>query len=323
MTFPILLLSCAFYSLTLQTFTIIGAVRNEGGQPVSGVRVSVTDESLQPIRTMFVDSSGRFQIQGLRSGTYLFRIETTGTPYEEQTQRHELQTIRLSGRGSEPYLIEFVLKLKKRQENTAQRELVFAQTVPEAAQAEYEHGLSSIRGNRSDQGVTALRKAIEIFPDYYLALELLGTEYVKRGEFEAALLVLTHAVEVNRAAPRSLYSLGVAYLKLDRWTEAIDALRKAAELDPGNANVYMMLGLAYGHTPALEQAEAAFRKAYQLGGRQVAEAHFYLAGIYNKQEKYHEARQELELYLKEAKDIDRNQVREMIEKLRAKEKAKK
>jgi cytochrome c-type biogenesis protein CcmH/NrfG len=87
----------------------------------------------------------------------------------------------------------------------------------------------------------------------------------------------------------------------------------------------MMLGLAYGYTGALKQAEDSFKRAYRLGGEETAEAHLYLAGIYNKQGRYAEAVKELEGYLKEAdgKNVDRSRVREMIDKLKAKERGSK
>ena len=82
------------------------------------------------------------------------------------------------------------------------------------------------------------------------------------------------------------------------------------------------IGMAL-NTGALDQAELALKKAYDLGGAQVTEAHLYLAGIYNKREKYGDASREFELYLKEAKGLkDKSQIKEMIAKLRAKEKSK-
>jgi tetratricopeptide (TPR) repeat protein len=94
-------------------------------------------------------------------------------------------------------------------------------------------------------------------------------------------------------------------------------------MDPGNPNVFIMLGLACGNRRVFDQSEAAFKKALRVGGQAAAEAHFYLAGIYNKQERFRESRQELELYLKEAKDIkDRNLVKGMIEKMKERERNK-
>jgi Flp pilus assembly protein TadD len=319
----ILLLSFAFHAFAPQTFSILGTVRNSGGQPVSSIRISLTDENFQPIRTIFTDSSGRFRVSGIVSGRYVLRVETMGTPYEEQSFPLDLQSLRIRGSGNEPFPVDIILKRKKGAEEKSERSgVVFAQKVPDAARVEYENGMNSFRENKPDQAIAALKKAIGIFPDYYLALELLGTEYVKRGEFEPAVPILAHALEVNRMAPKSLYALGVANINLKRSSEAIEPLKKAAEIEPGSSNVQMMLGIALGNNGELTDSEAALKKAYQLGGDQAADAHLYLAGIYNKQEKYNEAVRELELYLKEAKDLkDPAPIRAMIAKLKEKQKA--
>src|SRR5262245_26505821 len=91
---PILfLLFALLYPATLpQTFTIIGRVRDQSGQAVSGVRVTLLDDSYGQLRTAFVDASGGFKFSGIGSGVYHVRIEPGGTPYEELTQRIELQS---------------------------------------------------------------------------------------------------------------------------------------------------------------------------------------------------------------------------------------
>ncbi|MEK7829453.1 MAG: hypothetical protein AAB401_00120, partial [Acidobacteriota bacterium] len=71
-----------------------------------------------------------------------------------------------------------------------------------------------------------------------------------------------------------------------------------------------------------DKSEAAFKKALQLGGSSAAEAHYYLTGLYNKLERYREAWQELELFLKDAKNVkDPAQIKAMIANLKEKEKA--
>src|SRR5262245_48103147 len=168
-----LLLFALIPSFLPQTFTIIGRVRDQSGQAVSGVRVTLLDDNYGSIRTVFVDSGGGFKFQGLVSGNYMIKIETSGTPYEEQTQRIELQSLRIRGGSNEPYPIQFILRLKKGQPAPT-REIVFAQETPRAARDEYERGAASLRNNKIDSGIEALKKAIEIFPDYFDALELLG-----------------------------------------------------------------------------------------------------------------------------------------------------
>jgi Tfp pilus assembly protein PilF len=328
MTTILLLLSMVFHpsaSAPQGLFTIMGNIRSTDNRTVDSIRVSLMDDNYQTIKTVFTDTTGRYRFPPIRSGTYIVRVQPVGQPYEEAEQRVELQPVPGgSGTAVEPVLVDLVLKLKKGVVETRVNEVVFAQNIPEAARAEYKQGSERLKDN-PEEGIAFLKNAIKIFPDYYLALELLGTEYVKRGEYEAALPVLTHALEVNqRNAPKSLYAIGVAYLKLKRPAEAIQWLTKAAEQDGGNANVHMMLGLAHGYNNALKDAEASLKKAYELGGSQAAESHLYLAGIYNKQEKYGDAVKQLEMYLKEAdeKTTDKEKVKEMIKKLKEKQKAK-
>jgi tetratricopeptide (TPR) repeat protein len=117
-----------------------------------------------------------------------------------------------------------------------------------------------------------------------------------------------------------MYGLGVAFLNIKKFDDSIAWLEKAAAGDSNNADLFMKLGIAYGNRGALSESETALKKANEMG---LADAHLYLAGIYNKQEKYGDAWRQLELYLKEAKGIkEKTKINEMIANLKAKEKAK-
>ena len=322
----LLLLSFASQPFAMQNFfTIVGSVRDDTGRSVSSIRVSIEDENSQPIRTVFADASGRFQFRGLRAGSYRVRVETHGLPYEPVSIPIDLQSMtnstvnRSTTEDATP--VDIVLRRKKSPGGSAPA-TVFSQTIPPPALEEFNRGASVINKDPA-AGILALQKATEIFPDYFDALELLGTQYVKLGQFANAAPILVRALAVNDKSPSSMYSLGFTYLKLNRFAESIEWLQKAAERDAGNPNVFMMLGLAYGNNNFLGESETALKTAYQLGGANAADAHLYLAGIYNKRERYPEAVKELELYLKEAKGLkDPAQVKEMIAKMKAKGKGK-
>lgn len=318
----LLSLSLAVQPFVVQNFfSVLGTVRDETGHPVSSIRVSLEDENSQPIRTVFTDSSGRFKFPGLRAGNYRLRAETAGLPYEENSQPVELQSLTRNGSTStteEPTVYDIILRRKKSAPGSVPG-LIFAQVIPPPAREEYNRGASSIRKD-PESGILALKKAIEIFPDYYDALELLGIEYLEKGQFDNAIPILLRAVEINNKAFKSMYGLGVAFLNLKHLEESINWLQKAAAGDPANADAFMKLGIAYGNSGALSESETALKKAYQLG---LGDAHLYLAGLYNKQEKYGEAWRQLELYLKETKGLkDKTQINQMIANLKAKEKAK-
>jgi tetratricopeptide (TPR) repeat protein len=303
-------------------FAILGSVRDPAGQPVASIRVSLLGENYQNLRTVFADSSGRFQFRNLGQGNYTIRIEPTGTPYEEESQTIELQSMSPRRATSEEiFAVDFNLRRKRSQTAHAAPGVVFVQAVPDRAKAEYERGRNSLNGPNPEIALEYLKKAVELFPDYFVALELLGTEYVRKAQFNNAVPVLTRATQVNPNAARSLYALGVANLKNNQPGEAINWLLRAEDKNPKSPNVQMMLGIAYGKLGSLAEAEQAFKKAYLLGGGKsdVADVHFYLAGIYNRQRKYLEAIRELELFLQEAEGVtDRAQIKGLIERLQAK-----
>lgn len=319
----ILLLSLAAQPFAIQNFfAIIGTVRDDQGRAVSSIRVSLEDENSQPIQTVFADSSGRFQFRRLRAGNYFVRVEAAGTPYQDQAVLVPLQSMTDSSINRSTYedTTPVDITLKRRLSRTGAPAVVFAQVVPPTAREEYQRGAGTINKD-PESGIASLKKAIEIFPDYFDALELLGTQYVKLKQFENAAPILSRALAVNQKSGSSMYWLGVAYLQTNRHKESIEWLTNAAGQDSGNANVYLMLGLAYGNSGSLDQSETALKKAYQLGGAEAADAHLYLAGLYNKREKYTDAIRELELYLKEARGLkDKTQIKDMIAKLKTKEK---
>lgn len=303
-------------------YAISGNVLSTDGRGIDSIRISLLDDSYRNLKTVFSEHSGRYVFRGIRPGSYTVRVTPVGLPYEELNQKVDLPQ-GYTRNAEEMVTLDLILRPKRTTASAGRNGVVFVQEVPKAAQAEYKKGSDRLKNNQWEEGQLALRSAVELFPDYFMALELLGTEYVKRGELENAVPILTHALEINRSAPKALYALGVAHLKLNHPSEAAGWLRKAAQLDPNNANVYMMLGISYGQVGALVEAKESLEKAYQLGGEDVADVHLYLAGIYNKQEKYSAGVKELELYMKEKKgdDFDRVKVNAMIEKLKAKEKA--
>src|SRR6266850_2316336 len=111
----ILLFSLAIQPFLSQGFFFVfGTVRDEAGVPIPSVRVSLVDENYQPIRTVFADSSGRFQFRGLRAGSYYLRVEPTGLPFEEQSVQVDLQSgSRRASTTEEPTPVDVILKRKK------------------------------------------------------------------------------------------------------------------------------------------------------------------------------------------------------------------
>jgi tetratricopeptide (TPR) repeat protein len=158
------------------------------------------DSVIQRTKT---DSSGLFAFRRLSSGIFQIRVQTCGTSYIGQTKQVQLERTRAFEQ------VDFVLGTKQGPSMTANSGAVFVQEVPEQARKEYERGSELLeKTDQRREGVETLKKAIEIFPLYFAALELLGTEYVKQQEYEPAIPVLTKAIEVNRRAYPGVRALG-------------------------------------------------------------------------------------------------------------------
>lgn len=305
---------------------ISGTVFSELGRPLADVYVElVTDlgTSLNRIRT---SASGRFTFGGLTNGTYRVRILPYGTDYREQTQEVTLANIS-SGNGSDRQQIEIYLQLDQRVKAgpfAIVTGVIFAQEVPREAERLYQDGISHLAEKRETQGLMNLKKSIEAFPSYYLALDRLGAEYAIRGSsdpsyMEAALILLTKASEINPKGFSSAFGLGWVQYQMGLTKDAIENLRRATTLYGKSADAYLWLGKALKRASTLDQAEAAFKRANELAKGKSAEVHWQTASLYKEQKRYREAADELELFLKnEPKATDAEKIRELIRHLREK-----
>lgn len=272
------------------------------------------------------DSTGRFFFGGLRSGTYIVKVITFGTNYEETTQMVTLTSLP-TGRGrysSDIAYVDIMLRIDPRRANTGSggaATVVFAQDIPDEARKSYKKGVEQL-GDKKDEGMESLKKAVEIFPTYYDALDRLGSEYVLRKQYEEAAKYLIRAIDVNRRSYSSYYALGVASYNLKNLPAAIEALNAAVTINPQSVNAQLFLGMVLRIDGSYEKAEKALLQAKKLAENSpVAEIHWQLALLYEKTGRNKQAASELERYLKlSPKAPNADQIKKLIEDLRAKAK---
>jgi len=303
--------------------TIEGRVQTSDHQPISEVRVFLKNDSYSEIATTYTDGSGRFRFLNLMSGVYYIQIEPGALNFERQSQRVEAVafTQRQSG-GGEVFRVDFVVKPKETPGKYADKAVLFVQPVPDEARKEYANALKSLDKDDFARAVASLSRAIEIYPDYYDALELIGTEYVKRQQYKPAVPLLSHAVEVNKDGWRAFYSLGVAEYELGQRDAALKSLSRAVELNPASPNAVMRLGIALAPDPATRaEAIQAFEKAVDLAKDRVPTAYFYLGGLYAMDNQYRKAADAFETFLRVYPQAgERDKIRRMIDEYRRKAK---
>lgn len=306
--------------------TIGGHVFDSARRPVESVYVELLDEVDTVLRRVRTDASGRYVFSNLSDGNFQIRVLTHGTNLVGQTRRVSVTNF-MGGAAGQSYEEHFTLAAGKPSGDTTAVSsstpgVVFVQEgVPETAKAAYEKAVREIEreGGDKDSALAELKKAVEIFPTYYLALERLGTEHVRRGQFEPARAALLKAVEVNPRGYRSLYALGVAQYNLRQKAEATLSLRRSVELNPSSVNSQLWLGIVLLKDGKTAQAEPHLKRAHELGDKRVPDVHMYLAQLYSDTKRYAQAADELEHFLKDAPQArDAESIRKLIRQLREK-----
>ena len=295
-----------------QANSISGQVYDERNNPIPDLHIELLNDAESVIQRTKTDGSGLFVFRRLSVGTFQVRIQTYGTSYIGQTKRVQLERTRAFEQ------VDFVLTSKLTASTTATAGAVFVQEVPEQARKEYERGAALLqKPEHRMEGVESLKKAIERFPLYFAALELLGTEYVKEKKYEPAIPVLTKAIEVNRRAHQSLHLLSVAQYNLQQLPQAVESMKRAIAIDHKSINANLWLGMLLRQTQKLDEAETYLKQADQMAASKSSEAHWQLALLYNQLKRYKEAADHLEMFLKIQPDSkDTEMIKKLIQRFR-------
>ncbi|HKO97453.1 MAG TPA: tetratricopeptide repeat protein [Pyrinomonadaceae bacterium] len=298
------------------TNSISGHVSDDRRAPVKDLRVELLNEVDTVLQTAKTDGSGLFIFRKLSDGTFQIRVRGEGTSYESEVKRVELT--RPHGLGAASEEVDIVLRLRRTTSVTAKGGVVFVQEVPESARKEFQRASDLLqKSEKSQEARAALKKAIEIYPQYFEALETLGSEHVKQQEYELALPILTKATEINARAFPSWYALGVAQFNLKQMPAAVESFRRALLLNDKSINSHLFLGMTLRQTARLDEAETHLKQANLLAENKLPDVHWQLALLYNQLKRYGEAADELELFLKVQPDArDAQQIRKLIQKFR-------
>jgi thioredoxin-like negative regulator of GroEL len=303
---------------TLQTSSnsISGHVSNDQRMPLADLRVELLNEVDSVIRTVKTDGSGLFVFRKLSDGTFQVRVQTSGTNYVSQTKRVDLA--RPHGFGAAFEELDFVLVTNDNAGRTQRPGVVFVQEVPDAARRQFQRASELLNKSKNRaEALVALKSAIELYPQYFDALELLGTEQVKDREYEAAIPLLTKALEINARAFASAFALGVAQYNLKQMEPAIESFRRAVSLNEKSINANLWLGIALRQSNRPHEAEPYLKRADVLADSKLPDAHWQLALLFNQLKRYKEAADELETFLKVQPDTrDVELIKKLIQRLR-------
>lgn len=297
--------------------TATGQVHLPNGQPArQEIRLHVQLESgRRGPYLVYTDTMGRFELRDLRT------LVTYRITVESDDQNWATTTVSFIPSGLNPRLNIFLQPLRK-DPGTSGPGTVSAnalqQRVPPEASKEFEKAVKLIRKNDYASAQPLLERAVEIYPSYIDARNELAVTLMRENKLDAAETHLRVALEVDPVAVRPLMNLGLCLSRQQRFQDALLVLEKAVQLTAGEPSGHLLLGVALLKTGKYDEAEVALRKAYELGGKSVAQAQYYLAEVYIQQHDFARAISALEIYLRDNPgDPNSPQLRKHIERLRA------
>lgn len=126
--------------------------------------------------------------------------------------------------------------------------------------------IGMLLGQHSDYGGAekALRRALEIAPNYGESWSNLGTLYAMQGRPAQAVDAYKRASQLLKDSADVQTNLGLSLAALQRTDEAIAAYQQALRLRPNHPETLYNLGLAHANQKDYAPAQAAFTRAAQI-----------------------------------------------------------
>ena len=323
----LLLLLASFSSISAQGGSVLEGkvVTPSGTQPNSPVRVKLTFNG-RPIHETFTDLSGRFTFPGLKSGTYQLTAEGDGLTFETTAVTADIPAFGGSGQG---FTQDIQLRPISHKPNTGPGVVnAFSQNVPAAAKQALDAGLKSAGEGNAPAAIENMRKAIQIFPNYFDAHLQLGNIFIKTDQLQDAIAELDKAREINPNDERAYQSFGLLLMKQRNYAVAVAIFAEAARLNPENPMNAVMRATALIHQAAtsedersalLSRAEIALSQAANLSVNKLKPDTMTMALFYELKGDPERAAAELEAHIKKNPQLkDSTALQNEIKRLRDK-----
>jgi Tfp pilus assembly protein PilF len=288
-------------------------------QPKNDIHVKVRLESNSaPTLSTTSNADGVFRFSGINTGSYMLVVDA-GDDFELFREQVDIE----GGNTYAPRTVQIPVYLRPKGRGPGARPGVLNTAlagVPKPAVDLYDKALQAAQKNDNKKAVEHLVKAIEVHPQFGLALSELGVQYLKLGQPEKAGEALRDATKLMPDDAATHLNYGIALLNQKKFPEAEEQLRIALKKNEKSPTAHMYLGIVLISRNNLEEAEKELQLALSSNSTEVGAAHKYLGGVYWGKRDYKRAADELETYLKlYPKAADAERTRTAIKELRSKQ----
>jgi Flp pilus assembly protein TadD len=282
---------------------ISGQIRLPGGGFLSE-RILVTLQGRGAIiNSSYCDNEGRFAFSGLVANPYYVVIETEGyQPVRQQVI--VVPTI------SQTNLVHIVLSplpgstARGSPEGTlgANPNLVdvadFAKKFPPGVRKEFDAGRKAEERGDSAAAVKPFQAALRLAPDFYPARNGLGTQYMRKGDLQAAEREFRQVIAEDPNSAQAYFNLGNALFLTNRNGDAKQTLEAGLRLSPSNALGHYLNGSVLTRLGDFKAAEEQLKTARVLNPK-MPQVPISLATLYLQSGREHEAAAMFEAFLRQ------------------------
>jgi tetratricopeptide (TPR) repeat protein len=292
---------------------IAGTVYAPDGFPISTrMRIKLTSPANGDI-IVTTDERGQFVFSGVSSGTYTVTIDSEK---EYQPVSQQVDIIRERNIVPETYNVTIRLREANAPKSTTKPSVVNAANagVPKKALEFYDKAAALAREKDYQGAIRELKLAVEEYPSYVSALNLIGMLHMRLNELDKADEAFKAALKIDPEAYEPLLNRSITLFKLSKFKDAEALLRKTLKVKPESAAAYYYLGRTLNKLGKNDEAEKAFLTCTEKSPGEFKEAHRLLAAIYLDRGKPERVVEQLELYLKLVPTApDANNLRMVIE----------
>jgi tetratricopeptide (TPR) repeat protein len=223
----------------------------EGAEPTR-LRVLIVDLGRRAVLAeTYASFNGAFDFPALPAGVYDLQVRNLNGDVI-----HQLSV-------SIPSATALVVRMTQRPQNLSARSVSarrLAHKIPKAARQDYEKAREQLSDPRKSQDVLArLEHAVELDPEFFEALSVLGAIHLQARHIPQALAFLEKAALIDRHDATLCSNLSLAYLNQHKLVEAETAARDSLEANALNPRARFFLAISL-----LEQGKARPEAIFHL-----------------------------------------------------------
>ncbi len=300
-------------------FLVFGRVYSPEGKPLAKAKIYI-EASTGMTREALADDSGNYEIRGMTAGRYRVKAVNPNAP-EQYTDPAESDSTRsYANRVQIDVYLRVPLAGSKQNFNPGTIHADDA-AIPKPARKAYEQGLKLQKEKRLQDALAQVSQAIELYPNYFQALTERGDLLVQQNKLAEAEADFARALQLNAKYAPAWRSIGYCQIQQKNFAAAVTNLENAFALEPNVPLTLLLLGYGNLSLNRYEAAKQCLQEALRLDTASAARAHVYLGEIFAHEQKFQDAADAIQKYLKLKPDAaDAKQLKELEAQWRGKAK---